>query len=171
MSKTKEQKQEIINQLQTELKKAKSLIFVDYYGLPVSSIDELRKLLKQKSGRYLVAKKTLLKLALDNIGLKDIDLNKLTGGLGLVLSLEEETTLAKLVVDFTKTHKPLTIQGGIFKSEFVEVETIETLAKLPSREELLAQLVGTIKAPLSNLVYVLSGNFRNLVYVLSAIKK
>lgn len=171
MSKTKEQKQEIINQLQTELKKAKSLIFVDYYGLPVSSIDELRKLLKQKSGRYLVAKKTLLKLALDNIGLKGIDLNKLTGGLGLVLSLEEEATLAKLVVDFSKTHKPLTIQGGIFKSKFVEVETIETLAKLPSHEELLAQLVGTIKAPLSNLVYVLSGNFRNLVYVLSAIKK
>ena len=71
--------------------------------------------------------------------------------------------------DFIKKHKQLSIQGGIFDSEFIEAEKVKTLARLPSIQELRAQIVGTIKAPINNFVYVLKENIRGLVYILSSL--
>lgn len=171
MAKTKEQKKEIIKQLEQELKQAKSLVFVDYYGLNVSAINELRKLLKQKACKYLVAKKTLLKIALNNAGLKNIDLDAIKGGVGLVFGYDDEIEPARSAAVFAKAHKQLSIQGGIFNSEFIQAEKVKVLARLPGREKLIVQVIRTIKSPLDNLVYVLQGNLKNLVYVLSNIKK
>ena len=170
MAKTKEQKQEIIKNLEQELKRMESLVFVDYYGLNVKEINELRKLLKQKACQYLVTKKTLLKLALKKMGLENIDLDKIKGGVGLVFGFESETAPAKLAFSFAKDHKQLKIQGGIFGQEFADVEMVQSLAMLPSKAELMAQVTGTIKGPLNNLVYVLKGNLKNFVYFLSSIK-
>ncbi len=171
MPKTRQQKEEAIKNLKEELAKMKSLVFVDYYGLKVKDINELRKLLKDKACKYLVAKKNLLKLALKKTGLKTIDLDKITGGVGLVFGFEDDLSPAKLVAAFAKKHQQLSIQGGILEQEFIEVDRVKALARLPSRDQLVAQVVGTIKAPLTNLVYVLKGNLKNLVYILSAIKK
>ncbi len=171
MAKTREQKQEIIKDLEDKLKKIKSLVFVDYYGLKVKEINELRRLLREKSCQYLVAKKNLLRLALKKTELKDIDLNKIEGGIGLVFSFEKEIEPAKSAVNFAKDHKQLKVQGGIFEQKFIEAEMVKNLAALPTKQELMAQIVGTIKGPLSNLVYVLKGNLRGLVMALSGIKK
>lgn len=171
MAKTKKQKQEIIKNLEQELKKARSLVFIDYYGLSVKEIDGLKKILREKTYRYLVAKKTLLRLALDNLGLKNIDLNKIKGGVGLAYGPGEENELSKLVEQFAKVNKKLTIQGGIFNSEFVEAERVKILAELPTRQELIAKAIGCIKSPVNNLVYVLKSNLRNFIYVMGAIKK
>ncbi len=170
MAKTKEQKREIVKTLEQELKKAKSLIFVDYYGLSVKEIDKLKKILREKKCLYLTAKKTLLKLALVNAGFK-VDLDKIKGGIGLAYGPSEETELSKIVEQFVKTHQQLAIQGGIFNAEFVEADIVRALATLPGRRELTAKIVGAIKAPLNNLVYVLSGNIRGLLFVLRAIRK
>lgn len=171
MAKTREQKQQIINKIEQELKQIKSLVFVDYYGLKVSNINELKALLKQKACKYLVAKKSLLKIAMNNIGLKHIDLNMIKGGVGMIFSFDREIEPARVAAQFAKTHKQLSIQGGIFNSEFVQAEEVKVLANLPSRDNIITQLVGTIKAPLNNLVYVMSANIRGLVQVLGGIKK
>ncbi|MDA2922324.1 50S ribosomal protein L10 [Patescibacteria group bacterium AH-259-L07] len=171
MAKTKEQKEKIVKQFTTELTTAKSLLFVDYYGLNVGEVDEFRKLLKEKACKYIVGKKTLLKRSLDNAGLKNIDIDSMQGGLGVVFGKDDEMAPAKVVSQFVKKHKQMKIHGGVFNTEFIDANTVKILAELPSQQELRAQVVGVIKAPVSNLVHVLGGNIRSLVQVLSAIGK
>lgn len=171
MAKTKGQKQEVIKNLEEQLSKMKSLIFIDYYGLKVKEMDKLRDLLKQKSCQYLVTKKTLLNIVLKKLGLENIDLDKISGGVGLVFGFESDTEPAKMVIKFAKEHGQLKIQGGIVERNFINSETVETLAKLPGKQELIARVVGTMKGPINGFVYALKGNLKNLVYVLSSIKK
>lgn len=169
MAKTKEQKQELIKSIEEGLSKMKSLIFLDYYGLKVKEINQLRRLLKEKSCQYLVAKKTLLDIVLKKLGL-NIDLDEVKGGVGLVFGFESEVEPAKLVVKFAKEHEQLKIQGGIMEKGFMNAEIVETLAKLPDKKELLGQLTGTMKGPINGLVYALKANLKSLVYILSNIK-
>ncbi len=171
MAKTKEQKQQTIKDIKDQLSKMKSLVFIDYYGLKSNEINELRRLLEKQECQYLVTKKTLLKLSLKEMGLDNINLDEIKGGVGLVFGFESETAPAKLVANFAKEHGELKIQGGIFEKEFVNVEMVKRLSKLPSKAELLALFVGTIKGPVNNFVYALKGNLKNFVYVLSGIKK
>jgi large subunit ribosomal protein L10 len=178
MAKTKEQKKEMVKNIEEQLGQMKSLVFVDYYGLKVNEIQELRKMLKKESCQYLVTKKTLLNIALKNIGLDKIDLDKIAGGVGLVFSARGGSALgggsdilpAKMVVSFAKEHGALKIQGGIFERDFIPVEKVEQLAKLPTKPEIIGQLLRGLKGPINNFVYTLKGNLKNLVYVLSAIK-
>ncbi len=169
MAKTHQQKEGIINKLEEDLKGVKSLVFIDYYGLKVREIEELKKKLKEKSCKYVVAKKTLLNIVLEKIGLGHVDLTKLEGGLGLAYSLEDEIMPIKVAFDFAKTHEALNVRGGVLNEDFLEAEDAKALSVLPTRQELIAKLLGTIKAPISNLTYVLKGNLKGLVYILSNI--
>ena len=169
MAKTHQQKEKIINKLEEELKGVKSLVFIDYYGLKVPEVEALKKKLKEKSCQYFVAKKTLLSIVLKKIGLEHIDLTKLEGGLGLAYSLEDEVMPIKVAFDFAKEHEFLNVRGGILNDDFLEVEKAKVLSELPTRSELIAKLLGTIKAPISNFAYVLRGNLKGLVYILSNI--
>ena len=171
MAKTKEQKQQTIKDLKDQLSKMKSLVFIDYYGLKANEINQLRRLLEKKECQYLVTKKTLLKLSLKEMGLDNINLDEIQGGVGLVFGFESEVAPAKLVANFAKEHGELKIQGGIFENEFVNVEMVKRLSKLPSKTELLAQFVNTIKGPVNNFVYALKSSLKNFVYLLSSIKK
>jgi len=171
MAKTKEQKQQTIKDLKDQLSKMKSLVFIDYYGLKANEINELRRLLEKQECQYLVTKKTLLQLSLKEMGLDAINLDEIKGGVGVVFGFESEIAPAKLVANFAKEHGQLKIQGGIFEKEFINVEMVKSLSKLPSKTELLAQFVGTIKGPVNNFVHALKGNLKNFVYVLSGIKK
>lgn len=170
MPKTREQKQQIVQTLQQDLKTAKSMVFVDYYGLKVKEVEELRKSLKEHKCKYFVCKKTLLKLALNDTNIKDVEFDKIQGGVGLIFGLENELEPAKIAMKFAKNHEQLSINGGIFESKFISADEVKILANLPSKNELIAQVMATIKAPVNNLVYVLNGCLRNLVYVLSSIK-
>lgn len=175
MAKTKEQKKKMLQNLEDLLKRAKSLVLIDYYGLKVKEVNQLRKSLKDANCRYLVAKKTLLKRALDKLGLKHIDIDKIIGGIGLIFGLEDEIMPIKLAVNFNKEHGKMKIHGGIFSAkggemEFVSSEKIKSLAKLPNREQLKAQVVWVINSPLLGFINVLQGNLRNLVYTLKAIQ-
>ena len=171
MALSRQQKEKTLQNLEELLKKAKSLVLIDYYGLKVKEINNFKKILKEKNSQYLVTKKTLLKLALKNAGIENINLDALAGGIGLVWSPTDEIEPARLVVKFKKEHEKMKIQGGIFEQEFVGGDKIEILAKLPSKEQLIGQVVGLLKAPLSGLVFTLKGNLRNLVYILGVIKK
>jgi len=171
MAKTRKEKEKIAECLIKKLEKMKSLVFSDYQGLAVQELEELRKKIKKQGGEYLVVKKTLLNLALRKTGFKDIDAKNLEGGVGITFGYQDELLPAKILTDFKKEHEMLKITGGIFENSFISPERVEVLAKIPTRPELLAKMVGSLKMPISGLINILQGNLRNLVYLFNVIKE
>ena len=170
MPKSKQQKEEILNQLTDRLNKMKSAVFVDYSGLNVKSVEQLRKSLREEDVSYQVAKKTLIKLALEKAGLKEIEIMPLVGQIAVATSEQDEVMPARLLKKLQKDNEALAILGGILENKFVAAAKVLELASLPTRDELIARVIGSIRAPLSGLVNVLQGGMRNFVNVLSAIK-
>ena len=171
MSKTKLQKQDIVQSYADKLEKAKSVVFVDYSGVKVKENQQLRKDCKKENAEYLAAKKSLLKRALEKKGVTEINPDTMQGSLGVVFGYEDEVAPAKLVYTFIKKNKIMSILAGIVDSKILSAQEINVLAKLPSKQELLAKMVGSLNAPISGFVNVLAGNLRGLVQVLNAIKE
>ncbi|MFA6215919.1 MAG: 50S ribosomal protein L10 [Patescibacteria group bacterium] len=171
MAKTRQKKDEEIKKLAEELSRAKSLVFVNFNGLKVKEIEDLRKRCRKENIGYTVIKKTLMKMALKNAGLTDIDPKSFSAESALVLGYEDEIAPARVIETFAKEHEALKAFGGVLDGKFVGRDKVVELSKLPSKEELLAKVIGSIKAPVSGFVNVLAGNLRNLVCVLSAIKE
>jgi len=169
MPKTKIQKKEIITGLKKKLDDMKSAVFVNFSGIPVKEINELRNSCRDENVGYVVAKKTLLKKVLAARGFTDVSDDNFSGEVATVIGFEDEVTPAKLISAFAKNHEQMKILGGVLEGSLIDENKVKALAKLPSKPELLASVVGTIAAPLSGLVTVLSGNLRSLVYALKAI--
>mgnify|MGYP001611996364 FL=1 len=170
MALTKTQKQKIIDDLKEKIAKAKAIVLVGIAGLKVKDISELRKKLKTINGNLKVVKKTLAERVLKENKL-DFDKKRFKEELALVFGFEDEILPAKTVYQFSQENDKLKILGGFLEQKFQAAEEIITLAQLPSKEELLAKLVGSIASPISGLVNVLQGNIKGLIYVLNAIKK
>jgi len=171
MPKTKQQKTAIIKDLADKLSKSKSLVFTKYHGLKVSEVRELRGQMRAQGADYGVVKNSLLKIALDKSAFKDAKLDKQAGPVAVAFGYEDEVAPAKLCWQFSKKHKALEITGGLLGQELLTKEAVLGLAKLPSKQELIAKVVGSIGAPLSGLVNVLAGNLRGLLNVLKAVKE
>lgn len=171
MPKKREIKKKIIEDLKKEISKAKIIIFADYYHLSVKKMEELKKRLKKKDGKYVVVKKNLLRIALKEIGLENINLEELKGGISLAFHDQDEILPAKILNQFSKEHKELRIQGGILEKKFIDPAEIAELAKLPEKEELIAKLIYLAKVPLLGFLRVLEGNLKSFIYLLKVIKK
>ncbi|NQV13415.1 MAG: 50S ribosomal protein L10 [Parcubacteria group bacterium] len=171
MAKSKQQKEEIVAQLTDKLNKAKSVVLTNYQGLTVSEVQELRQQMKEQAVDYHIVKNTLLKVSWDQSALKGVELAKQDGPVAVAIGYEDEVAPAKLCWEYAKSHKSLEVGSGVLENKLLTKEEIEALAKLPSRDELIAKTVGTIKAPLTGFVNVLAGNLRGLVGVLNAIKE
>ena len=166
---TKEQKQKIVDDLKEKIERQKAMIFVDFTGLKVKDLSNLRKKLRTADNELKVVKKTLLSSALKERDIK-IDIEKLEGEIAIVFGFKDALSPAKIIYQFSQENLNLKILGGFFEKKFQEAEEIITLAQLPTREELLAKLAGTIFAPVSNLVNVLQGNIKGLIYILTKVK-
>lgn len=174
MALTKEQKKKILANLKEKIEKQKVMIFADFTGLKVKDFASLRKKLKKEENEIKVAKKTLIQIALKELKgetLQNFDVQNLRGQVALVFGYRDEISPAKTVYQFGLTNTNLKILGGIFEKNFIQAEKIIELAQLPTKEELLARLVGSISAPISNFVNVLEANIKGLLFALSAIKK
>lgn len=169
MPKSKAQKSSILERIKEKLAKSKSVVFSLDQGLDVKTVEKMRREMKENNAEYLVAKKTLLKLAAKDVLAEDA-LDELKGSVAMVLSYEDEVTGAKIVNKYAKESEVLKLGPGILENKFILADMVKRLATLPSREQLLAKLVGSLNAPISGLVGVLSGNQRKLVYALSAIR-
>ncbi|MBU0546975.1 MAG: 50S ribosomal protein L10 [Patescibacteria group bacterium] len=172
MPKTKEQKKLILEKLKEKIAKQKAMIFVDFKGLKVEDLSKLRNELSQKDSQLMVEKKTLIKKALEE---NKIDSNprEMEGEIALVFGFKDELAPIKVIYGFSKKNNFLKILGGYInsqKQEFLNSEDIITLGQLPSRKELLANLLGTLTAPISGFENVLNGNIKGLLRVLSSIK-
>ena len=163
-------KEEIVKELGTKLAKQKSIVFADFTGLKVKDLTALKIKLRQNNAEFKVAKKTLMKVAFQEKGI-DIDPKTLAGEVALVMGYGDEVAPAKMVYEFSKTNQNIKILGGLLENNALTIAQVNSLAMLPSKQELLAKLVGSISAPSRNLVGVLQGNIRGLVQVLSQIKK
>jgi large subunit ribosomal protein L10 len=167
---TREQKQNILKDLTDKFSRAKAAILVDFNKLPVSKAMELRRNLKTIGAEYKVAKKTLISRVLRSKDYRGVDLDDFKTQVGIVFSYDDPVPAASSIFKFSKINEALKILGGFIGFNWQDKDKIITLAKLPSRQILLGQLVRTIAAPLSGLVGVLQGNIRNLVRVINNIK-
>ena len=170
MPKTRSEKEQSVTQLAELMQKMKAAVFADFTGLKVKHVTALRRQCRQAGLDYTVAKKTLLKIALAKAGIQGIDPKNIGGSFATVFS-SDEITAAKILASFAKTNESLKIVGGILEQKLIDAHAVINLSKLPSREELLAKLVGSIKSPMSGLVQVLSGNLRGFVQTLKALQE
>ncbi len=159
---------QILEQIQQKLQKAKAIIIVNSTGLSVAQQNNLRNQLKEVNGEIKVYKNTLLKLALKNQGYKVEDINKnLSGPSTIVFGYSNEIGPVKKVYDFAKLNEMPEFKFGFLGKEFMAADRVKQLGELPSKEILLAKLIGSLNSPLFNLANVLQGNVRKLVFVLS----
>ncbi len=170
MAKTKQQKEQEIQQLVDRIKSAKGVAFISYEGLTVGDTTALRSELRSQGITLTMIKKRLLKIALEKSGIKDAIIDDHDKNVSVAISGTDEVAPAKLIADFAKAHKTIEFRGGILESAFIDGNQVKALSKLPSKEELLGKLVGSLASPMSGLVGVLNGNIRQFVGVLSAIK-
>lgn len=160
----------MVEDLIQKILKSKSIFFLNYEGLKVADIQKIKKELKKEMIDYVVSKKTLLKLASEKANLK-VNPKSIPGNFALIFSYADEVAPAKILTKFAKEFEKMSLIGGILGGELISAAKVADLAKLPSKMELLAKLVGSLNAPLSGFVTVLGGNLRGLIRVLSQIKK
>lgn len=169
MAKTRQQKEVALSDLSGSLKGAKGMVFANFQGLKTKETNELRADCRANNLEYVVMKKTLLKRALADMGL-EVDTKSFEGGVSVVLGSGDDVAPAQVIAKFAKTHDLAKIFGGVLEGQFIDAAKVSALAKLPSKQQLLGQLVGTLNAPVSGFVNVLAGNLRGLVTVLNAVK-
>jgi large subunit ribosomal protein L10 len=172
MAKTKLQKQIMLRDVSEKISQAKSMVFAEFSGLGVKQNEALRAQLKAENSEFLVAKKTLLKMALKDKAIEGVDLDSSKAQLSIIFGYEDEVAPAKIVNEFKKANPDIIqFSGGILEGKYISGERVQALALLPSKLELYAKLVGSMNAPVSGFVNVLAGNLRGLVRVLDAIKE
>jgi large subunit ribosomal protein L10 len=169
MPKTREQKEAILNKTIDRLGRSQAVVFVKVQGVKVGELEGIRDALFAQGLQLQVAKNSLFKLALKEAQV-EVPEEVLDQPLAMVFSYDDVVAPAKLVAPFLKEIEKMEVLGGIMDNAFLSVAQVNALAKLPSREQLLGQLVGTLAAPMSGMVNVLQGNIRGLVTVMGQIR-
>lgn len=166
------QKQERVTQLKDQLGRSQLAVIADYRGLTVKEMTSLRRKIQAAGGEYTVAKNTLVRRALkDTEGMPEID-SMLEGPTALLLGYEDPVGPIKALMDYLKENKKeLEIRGGILEGREVGSEELKQISTLPSREEMVAKLMGSMQSPAQGVAITLSGVARNLAYVLEAVRK
>ena len=164
----KEKKVQLVDEVSSKLEKTDSFFLVDFRGLTVIELHELRGALRDIQSEMQVVKNTLLDLAFKNHSIEGLE-EYLIGPTAIVWSESDPIPLAKSIVDFSKEHEHLQVKVGILDGEKIGPEKVVALSRLPSRESLLAQVVYAFESPISGLVFILEGQTRELVMTLQAI--
>lgn len=150
-----EQKKTQVREVAEALKSAQTGILVDYRGLTVEEDTKLRNNLRQAGVKYFVVKNTLLRLAAKEVGLEGLD-DALHGPTALAVSDEDAVAPAKVMADFAKENEKLEIKTGFMDGSVMTLDEVKQLAATPNRETLLAKMLGSLNAPISNLARLLS---------------
>ena len=149
-----DEKKQIVSALSEQLKTAVSGVFVDYCGLTVEQDTKLRNKLREAGVEYKVVKNTLTRFAAKEVGFDELD-PIINGPTSLAISMTDEVAPAKVIADFAKDNEQLEIKAGFLDGKVLALEEIKKLAATPNRETLLAKMLGSMNAPISNLVRTL----------------
>ncbi len=144
-----EQKKQLVSTIADQLKNSKTTILVDYRGLDVAEVTELRKQLREAGVTFKVYKNTMTRRAAEEAGLAELN-ETLVGPTAIAFSEDEVVAPAKILNNFAKEHEALVIKAGVVEGQITSVENIKALAELPSREGLLSMLLSVLQAPMRN---------------------
>ena len=167
VTKVQQHKTDSLEAIKTKFSENKDFIFTDYRGLSVAQITALRGKLREKAAEYKVVKNRYAKLAFQQLEMPDVS-DLLIGPTALALLKDDASAIAKILFDFGR-EAPVSVKGAIVDGRLFDGAQTEALSKLPSRDQLLAQLMSTMQAPLQNLVYAMNGTVQKLVRVLQAV--
>jgi large subunit ribosomal protein L10 len=171
MNRTKAQKQETVTTLAAQVAKSLTIYVTDFTGLNVAHITDLRRRLRAVGVEYVVVKNTLARRALTEWQLKDGGLEPfLAGPTALVLAGADPVGAAKVLTDFAREFEKPSIKVGLVEGKPVTQAQVKTLAALPSKTQLLAQLGGALQAPMAGFLGVLNGVLYSMVGALEALK-
>jgi large subunit ribosomal protein L10 len=166
----KEQKAEQVDLLTEKLKRAKVAVLTDYRGLTVSQMQELRGKLRGSDVEYRVVKNTLARRAAEAAGVPALQ-SVLEGPVGIAFGYDDLSLPARLINEFVRaTRLKLEVRGGLAEGRVLSPEQVKQLADLPSRESLLAQLLGTLQSPVAQLVGIMQTPLQQLLGALEAYK-
>lgn len=165
----RDNKEQLVAELAEKLASAKAAFLADYRGLNVEQLNKLRSELRGAGVEYRVVKNTLLRLAAQGTGAAALD-PFLEGPTAIAIAGQDPVAPAKILSDFAKANAKFELKGGALEGKALSVEDVKALAELPSREQLLAMMLGSLNAPASNFVGVLAAIPRSLVQVLAAIQ-
>lgn len=172
MAISRNKKADILSELEKHLKESKSVFFTSYRGLSVSDLSAYRAELKSQSAPLVVAKKSLARHAASKTLNLEIPDESLPGPVAFVFSKEDEITPAKTIAKWAKAHKKsVSLVGGIFEGRLLTQEEAISISTIPSREELLAKLVGSLSSPISGFVRSLKSPLSGFTNVLREISK
>lgn len=160
-------KAEWIDELADMLQRSKAGVLMQTQGMKVSEITDFRRKLGASKAELQVVKNTLLRIAAERAKVQGLD-PILAGQTTIALGFEDEVSVAKLVTDYARTQKIIVIKGGILEKRLISPAQVDSLAKTPPRNQVQAQLVGSIQGPVASLVNLLDTVARDLVYVLQA---
>jgi large subunit ribosomal protein L10 len=167
---SKEKKEELVAQYKDLIGQSRALILTEYKGMAVNDMEGLRSKIREADGAFYVTKNTLLKLALEEAG-TTVPEDLLIGQVATGFALGETPALAKILVNYADSADNLVIRGGIMETSILSKEQVESLAKLPSLEEVQAQIIGLISAPARNLATIVANGVRQVVNVVDAYAK
>ena len=168
--KTREEKTQEVSELSEQIGKAGNAFLIDFKGITVPQVTELRKQVRDSQSGYVVVKNTLALIALKDspiIAMKE----QFTGPTAIAYNAKDAVGLAKALTKFAKDVPAVRFKGALLNGQVVPAEQIQAIANLPSREELVSKLLFLLQSPIRGLAIVLNANIRNLAVVLDQIGK
>ena len=163
-------KQEVVKNLADKMQNSVVGVLVDYRGITVELDTILRRKFREAGVEYSVIRNRMAKFAIKDIGYEELD-SSLSGPTSLATSSEDLIAPAKILVEFAKENDDIIeIKAGFLEGKVVDVETIKKLASLPSKEELIAKMLGSLNSPIAGLANVCNGNITGLVRALEAVR-
>lgn len=168
MSASKDARKELSQSIKEKIQEAKSVVFVKFNGLTVAEDTELRREFRKNNVEYKVYKNTLIRYAFHDLGVTDFD-EDLNGPTAVAFG-SDETGAAKVIVEAAKKYQDkITVKSAFVEGGKVDANGVKELAAMPSKEQLVAKMLGSLQAPISNFVGVLSAMPRSLVIALNAV--
>ena len=165
-----EVKKQVVLDVKDKMERSQGIIFYDYRGLNVEEVTELRNKFREAGVEYHVIKNSMLRRAVDMLEITGLD-ETLTGPTAVAFGYTDAVAPAKVLVEFVKKVKKTQIKSGVLGKKIIDVNGITSLAELPSKEQLLSTLAGTLQAPISGFARSLSGIICKLGYALNAVKE
>ena len=167
----KTEKTEMIAEIKQYLEKASGVYLVNYNGINVADISELRRKFKKEGVTYKVFKNTLFKRAIDEVNGYDKFKDKLVGMLGVAFAGENFVAPAKIIKEYFKYNKKFVFKGCYIESEFYDEDKLDILASMPNKEEVMAGIIGSIASPATGIVGSINAVLRDLVSLVDEIRK
>ncbi len=163
-----EKKTNIVEDLRETFSRSKAGVLTDYRGLTTSEMNELRGKLREAGIEYRVVKNSLAQIASENAGMADLA-GSFNGPMAIAFDFSESAVVAKIIVEYIRTNKSaMSVRGGFLADRVLSPAEVETLARIPSKEVLISQVMAGMKSPMYGLVNVLAGPIRGIMGVLQA---